>query len=445
MELNRRNFLKFLGSVAIAAAIPPLAGCKKNEEIEHVDYTIDAPSPHRYDSIPFVSVNRSRCQGCDTCNEQCPTGAIDGPVPGGKHSIPHHDLCMNCGQCLVHCPYGAVQENVSFISKIRRALNDPDVKVVAMPAPAVRYALGDPFGLRPGEYAGGKMFTALRRLGFDYVWDNEFAADLTILEEGSELVGRITRRIDKPLPQFTSCCPGWIKYAETFYPDLIPNLSTCKSPIGMMGALAKTYGAQKTGTNPAKMFTVSIMPCIAKKFEGLRPEMRASGYRDIDATINTRELAHMIRQAGINFAGLGDEGADPLLGVSTGAATIFGASGGVMEAALRYAYETVSGRPLGNLDFTALRGLSGVREASVAIPGGPTLRVCVVSGLRNVKPIADQVRAGRSPYHFIEVMTCPGGCINGGGQPLSADMTGTSWHRNTLSSLTRALRKNEIS
>jgi ferredoxin hydrogenase large subunit len=262
------------------------------------------------------------------------------------------------------------------------------------------------------------MVSALKLLGFDIVWDTEFAADLTIMEEGTELIGRITGKIKKPLPQFTSCCPGWIKFVESFYPELNEHLSTCKSPVCMMGALSKTYGAKNKGIDPQKLYTVSIMPCIAKKFEGMRPEMNDSGFRDIDATINTRELAYMIKEKNIDFLNLKDAEADPLLGMSTGAATIFGVTGGVMEAALRFAYEAVSGQKLSSVDFTSVRGMAGIKEATVKIPGGPELKVCVVSGLKNVGPIIEDIKKGRSPYHFIEVMTCPGGCINGGGQPL---------------------------
>ncbi|GEM_PF-191053 len=418
METSRRNFFKLIGGVSVASAATALYGCERKKEVEHVRMNMDSIASDKYDTTFFLQVNESKCHGCHTCTELCPTGIIDSKTPGEHHTIASYDGCVNCAQCLINCPYGAIEERVSFIDEIMEAIKDPAKTVVAMPAPAVRYAIGEPFGMKHGDYAGGKMFAALRKLGFDVIWDNEFAADLTIIEEGTELVGRITGKIKKPLPQFTSCCPGWIKFVESFYPELIPNLSTCKSPIGMLGALAKTYGAKNKKIDPKTMYTVSIMPCVAKKFEGLRPEMKSSGYRDIDATITTRELAYMIKKAGIDFASLSDEQADPLLGASTGAATIFGVSGGVMEAALRYAYEAVTGRILSNLDFTQIRGTKGVREASVNLPGGPELKVCIVSGLSNVKPVVEDVKAGRSPYHFIEVMTCPDGCVNGGGQPL---------------------------
>lgn len=425
MKMNRKNFLKTIGSVSALTGAWSLTSCTKKDKVEHILTEQKAPSSSEYDSIYYIQVDQSRCQSCYTCTDVCPTGIISSKEPGKAPRVAHYDGCVNCGQCLINCPYGAISEKVSFIDEINKALKDPNITVVAMPAPAVRYAIGEPFGMELGQYAGGKMFAALKKLGFDIVWDNEFTADVTILEEGSELIGRITGKIDKPLPQFTSCCPGWIKYVESFYPELIPNLSTCKSPIGMLGPLAKTYGAKNARVKPKDMYTVSIMPCTAKKFEGLRPEMNASGFRDIDATIDTRELAYMIKQAGIDFISLNDEEADPLLGASTGAATIFGVSGGVMEAALRFAYEVVTGKTLQKVEFAAVRGMEGVREADIALPAGPTLKVCVVSGLKNVKPVADMVKSGKSPYHFIEVMTCPGGCVNGGGQPLDPDQNFT--------------------
>ncbi|MDD5348028.1 MAG: [FeFe] hydrogenase, group A [Candidatus Omnitrophica bacterium] len=369
-----------------------------------------------YDKTFFVQVDEAKCQECGTCEQFCGTKAVR-KTDSGKRRIVDPAVCVNCGQCLVHCPFGAIGEEVSYIKELAAALKDPDRICVAMVAPAVRYALGEPFGSLPGECVEGRMWAALRRLGFEYVWDNQFTADLTILEEGSELLARVTGAMKRPLPQFTSCCPGWVKFVETFYPDLLQNLSSCKSPIGMLGALAKTYGAQKTGRDPNKIYTVSIMPCIAKKFEGLRPEMNDSGFRDIDATINTRELAYMIKQAGISFNDLPDEEPHPVLGDSTGAATIFAASGGVMEAALRFAYEEVTRAHLVNVDFHPVRGEKGIKAAAVNL-AGLEVKVCVVSGLDNARKVMDEVSAGKSPYHFIEVMTCPTGCVNGGGQPL---------------------------
>ncbi|HPQ71507.1 MAG TPA: [FeFe] hydrogenase, group A [bacterium] len=388
-------------------------------EIEQVWTLSNAPEPADAARTYFVQVDQSKCESCGECENWCGTGAIQ-PADGknGPRTVVDPAACLNCGQCLYHCPFGAIYEGVSFVDQIEAALADPDTVVVAMPAPAIRYGLGEPFGMEPGSYVGGKMFAALRKLGFDYVWDNEMTADVTILEEGTELVKRIKKEVDKPLPQFTSCCPAWIKFVETFYPDLRDNLSTCKSPIGMLGPLAKTYGAEKTHVEPAKVYAVSIMPCVAKKFEGLRPELSDSGFRDIDATITTRDLAYMIKKAGIDFKSLPDEKADPILGDSTGAATIFCATGGVMEAALRFAYEVVSGKTLKDVNLTAVRGEKSLRTADVPIPGGPTVKVAIVYGMDQAKIICDEVRAGKSPYHFIEVMNCPSGCVNGGGQPI---------------------------
>lgn len=430
MNSTRKHFLKTAGGAAALAGAQLLTSCKKHEiEAENVKTETNVPDIKDYDKTFFVHVDQNICHGCSTCNSVCPTGAIDYRNPGEKYRVSSPDLCINCGQCLVNCPYGAISEEVSYVGEVLKALKDPSKIVVAMPAPAVRYAIGEAFGMKPGEYAGGKMFAALRKLGFTYVWDTEFAADLTILEEGTELIHRVTGKVNKPLPQFTSCCPAWIKYAESFYPELIPNLSTCKAPVTMLGALAKTYGAEKKKIDPKKMYTVSIMPCIAKKFEGMRPEMNDSGMRDVDATINTRELAYIIKKAGLNLRTMEDDTADPLLGASTGAATIFGVSGGVMEAALRYAYEEITGKKLEKVEFAAVRGREGVREASVKLPNGPELKVCIVSGLIYAKPVLEAVKKGQSPYHFIEVMTCPGGCVNGGGQPLDKQITGNGWYR----------------
>ena len=392
-------------------------------KMEGVNYTLYTPQVSDLGSLYFVEVDPDVCEGCGECSHHCPTGAIQ-EIQDGTRSIVDPAACMNCGQCLIHCPYGAVIERVSYVSEVFEKLMDPDTVVVSMAAPAVRYALGECFGLPVGTHTGGKMHAALRRLGFDYIWDNEWTADVTIMEEGTELLERVKAggKGDKPLPQFTSCCPGWIKFCESFYPDLIPHLSTCKSPIGMLGPLAKTYGAEQTGKDPKKIYTVSIMPCIAKKYEGLRPEMNASGHRDIDATINTRELAYMIKKAGIPFLALDEEEADPVLGMATGAATIFGTSGGVMEAALRFAYEAISGKTLVDPSITAVRTGNGINKVEVDVPGFGPVRIAVVSGLDNAAKLCDEVRAGTSNLHFIEVMTCPGGCVNGGGQPVDASI-----------------------
>lgn len=378
----------------------------------------------------IIQVTR-KCKSCDHCSSICPTGAIHGKL-GQKHYIDQR-LCINCGQCLINCPFGAITDT-SMVNKVKQALADPNKFVVVQEAPAVRVALGEEFGMAPGTNVKGKMYASLRKLGFDKVYDTEFTADLTIMEEGTELIHRVFKAVGAPgyessgpLPQFTSCCPAWIKYAEDHYPAILPNLSSAKSPQQMFGAVAKTYVAEKLGVNPKDMVSVSVMPCTAKKYECDRPEMIASGYQDVDYVITTRELADMIKEKGIDFNSLPNEDADRLVGASTGAATIFGVTGGVMEAALRTAYELLSGQSLGKVEFKAVRGQQPVREATVEIPIkdlGTTLpvKVCIVTGTKYVGRVIEDVLAGRSPYHFIEVMNCPGGCINGGGQPIRRDM-----------------------
>jgi len=285
-------------------------------------------------------------------------------------------------------------------------------------APAIRVALGEEFGLAPGSIVTGQMVAALRALGFDRVFDTNFTADLTILEEGNELLQRLTT--GGTIPMITSCSPGWIKFIEHFYPDMLGNLSTCKSPQQMFGALAKTYYAEKAGVNPADMFVVSIMPCTAKKFECERPEMRSSGYQDVDAVLTTRELARMLRESGIDPTALEPASYDAPLGIGTGAAVIFGATGGVMEAALRTVYEVVMKKELPSLDFREVRGFEGIKEAEVVL-GDTTVRVAVAHTLGNARKLLDRVRSGEASYHFIEIMACPGGCIGGGGQPIGTN------------------------
>jgi iron-only hydrogenase group A len=340
-------------------------------------------------------------------------------------------VCVQCGQCAAVCPCGAIEEK-NQVHQVWAALEDKSKHVVVQTAPAIRAALGECFDMEPGTLVTGKMVSALRLLGFRAVFDTNFTADLTILEEGTELLTRLKKAlVDKQpvaLPLFTSCSPGWIKYAEHFYPEFLPNLSTCKSPQQMFGALAKTYYAESMGLAPEDVFVVSIMPCTAKKYEASRPEMTASGVRDVDVVLTTRELGSMIKQAGINFADLPDGVMDSPLGISTGAADIFANTGGVMEAALRTAYELVTGKPLpfANLHVTSVAGLEGVKEASVTIPEtlpewsflkGVTMNVAVAHGLANARRVIESVKSGAKQYHFVEVMTCPGGCIGGGGQP----------------------------
>ena len=322
--------------------------------------------------------------------------------------------CINCGQCIAACPTGALTEK-DTTKEVWAALNDPDKYVVFQTAPAVRVAIGEEFGLPIGTRCTGKMVSAIRRLGADKVFDVDFAADLTIMEEGTELLNRIKN--GGVLPMITSCSPGWIKYCETFYPDFIPNLSTCKSPNQMQGAVTKTYFAKQNDLDPRDIYVVSVMPCTAKKFEIARPEFGRDGYRDVDANLTTRELARMIRQAGLDFAHLPEEKFDDMLGESTGAGVIFGVTGGVMEAALRTVVDVLTGEDMPRLEYADVRGLEGIKEATVNV-NGTDIKVAIVHGTANAAKLLNAIRAGEKTYHFIEVMGCPGGCVTGGGQPI---------------------------
>lgn len=322
--------------------------------------------------------------------------------------------CINCGQCIAACPTGALTEK-DATKEVWAALNDPDKYVVFQTAPAVRVAIGEEFGLPIGTRCTGKMVSAIRRLGADKVFDVDFAADLTIMEEGTELLNRINN--GGVLPMITSCSPGWIKYCETFYPDFIPNLSTCKSPNQMQGAVTKTYFARQNDLDPRDIYVVSVMPCTAKKFEIARPEFGRDGYRDVDANLTTRELARMIRQAGLDFVHLPEEEFDDMLGESSGAGVIFGVTGGVMEAALRTVVDVLTGEDMPRLEYGDVRGLEGIKEATVNV-NGTDINVAIVHGTANAAKLLNAIRAGEKTYHFIEVMGCPGGCVTGGGQPI---------------------------
>ncbi len=382
-----------------------------------------------------------RCQRCvRTCAELQGVNALAVANKGAEQKIssffdkPMHEVvCTNCGQCINRCPTGALVER-NYIEEVWDAILDPEKHVVVQTAPAVRVGLGEALGLSAGERVTGKMVAALKRLGFDSVLDTDFTADLTIMEEGTELLTRLKRvLVEKDdsvaLPMTTSCSPGWIKFIEHTFPDYLKNVSSCKSPQQMFGALAKTYYAQKRKLDPANVVSVSIMPCTAKKYEADRPEMRSSGFKDVDYVLTTRELARMIRQAGISFVDIENAKYDSIMGDSSGAAVIFGATGGVMEAALRTAYEIVTGKevPFEDLNIMPVRGMEGVRQASVKIEGckpewnfleGVELRCAVAHGLVNAREVMNAVKNGKESFHFIEIMACPGGCLGGGGQPI---------------------------
>ncbi len=412
---------------------------------DHVYIDLVPIHAHKIDKTsPSITKDDSKCIRCQRCVRTCAelqgVNALTVANKGKEMKIssffdkPMHEvICTNCGQCINRCPTGALVER-NYIEEVWEEILDPNTHVVVQTAPAVRIGLGEALGLNPGQRVTGKMVAALKRLGFNSVLDTDFTADLTIIEEGTELLGRLKRAlVDKDptvkLPMTTSCSPGWIKFIEHAFPEFLDNVSTCKSPQQMFGALAKTYYAQKKGLDPKKVVSVSIMPCTAKKYEADRPEMRSSGFKDVDYVLTTRELARMIKQAGINFDMLEDMKYDSIMGQSTGAAVIFGATGGVMEAALRTVYEIVTGRevPFNGLNIIPVRGMDGVREASILIENckpewaflnGVEVKCVVAHGLANARQVMKNVRDGKAVYHFIEVMACPGGCLGGGGQPI---------------------------
>lgn len=412
--------------------------CPRNGscELQQMCYDFGVEDECRYDgSNPKVKVdtstahlvrNNNKCILCRRCVAVCNdqyVGVIGANNRGFDTEIGCYfnaDLndtsCVSCGQCTAVCPTGALVEK-DQTDEVFAALDDPDKYVVVQTAPAIRATLGECFDMPIGTNVKGKMVTALKMLGFDKVFDTDFGADLTIMEEANEFIERVKN--GGTLPMITSCSPGWIKFCEFYYPDLLDNLSSCKSPQQMTGAMIKTYYAQKEGLNPEDIVVVSVMPCTAKKFEIGRDDQNAAGVPDVDVVLTTRELAKMIKASQIQFTKLSDSEFDPALGITTGAAAIFGATGGVMEAALRTAADTLTGQSLESIDYTEVRGTDGIKEATYNV-AGMDVKVAVASGLTNAAKVLDKVRAGEADYQFIEIMCCPGGCVNGGGQPIQS-------------------------
>jgi NADH-quinone oxidoreductase subunit G len=448
-KLSRRSFLKLVGGAGALGATLGMAGCGETAPSDRAagaqgwmpsQYNVPAGWPVQVrgrvaiaPDNPSITRDSEKCILCGQCVEVCKN--VQSVFDNYELPFKEEIICIHCGQCTHWCPSGAITE-VDETDKVLRAIDDPDKFVVVQMAPSTRVGLGEEFGFPVGRNVERLQYAALYELGFDAVFDTNFSADLTIMEEGSELVRRVLGvnehdgHENNTLPQFTSCCPGWVKFVEYYYPDLIEHLSSAKSPQQMTGPLYKTYYAEINGIDPRKIFSVSIMPCTAKKFEAARPEMNSASRLkgdpdispDVDVVLTVRELARLIKRRGINFNDLTEVDCDKIMGEYTGAGAIFGATGGVMEAAVRSAYYLITGEqpPPGLWELTNVRGLDGVKEAAVNIPGAGEVKVCVVSGLANARAVMDRVRAGDRSYAFIEVMACPSGCQYGGGQPRSS-------------------------
>ena len=419
--------------------------CKRRENCEflklviktkaraHKPFVVEDKSEYVDDRSKSIVLDRSKCVKCGRCVAACRTRTatnsikfhrIDGVRLVGPEELKCFDdtNCLLCGQCVAACPVDALSEK-SHIERVQDALNDPEKHVIVAIAPAVRTSMGELFKMGYGQDVTGKLYTALRKLGFDKVFDINFGADMTIMEEATELIERIKN--NGPFPMLTSCCPSWVREVENYFPELVENLSTAKSPQQIFGTASKTYYPEVSKIDPKNIFTVTVMPCTAKKYEAARPELCDSGYRDVDAVITVREVARMIKQAGIDFANLPDEECDAPMGLGTGAATIFGTTGGVMEAALRTVYEVVTGKTLPRLELEDVRGTMGeIKEATIDLDGTP-VKVAVANTLARAKEIMEEVKAGTADYTFIEIMACPNGCVGGGGTPIVDALTRT--------------------
>lgn len=437
--ITRRGFLKLASLAGLTGATMATSGCLiRDDRIdgqgwlpEQYQVTGEFPVQARGrvpidPKSPSLSRDDQKCILCGQCLQVCQE--VQGVFGYYELPVKNDFICVNCGQCTLWCPSAALTEK-SDVDAVVEALADPDKLVFVQTAPATRVGLGEEFGLEPGTWVQGQQVAALKKLGFDKVFDTVFTADLTIMEEGSELIKKLTGEYDGQIPQITSCCPGWVKFCEYFYPDLLEHVSGAKSPQQMFGALVKTYYAEANKIDPEKIFSVSIMPCTAKKFEAARKEFNDAGkywgkehIRDVDAVLTTRELARLLKRQGIDLTELPEESYDSMMGEGSGAGLIFGNTGGVMQAAIRSVYFLLTGQecPREAFELKNIHGLNGIKEASVSIPGFGDINVAVVHGLNNARTILEGIRRNEVPYHFVEVMACPGGCISGGGQPRTA-------------------------